>query len=175
MRTSKTLIKSCSLLLGISLFLAGCASAPKPVALPNAELPVEDRAVVDGEALPFPDEPSFTAEPIQATTQPSPVVKRLIASSQRQQRIRDWDGASDSIERALRIEPRNAYLWANLAEIKCQQGAWQECIQLAAKSNTLSGNAVQLRRSNWHLMANAHRALGNTAAAQKFADKLLEN
>ena len=161
----------------ITLILSGCASTPNvPTGdVSNAEIktvPIEERAVVDGEALPLPRDPVLTTEVLPEASPASPVVKRLMASSQQQRKIKNWDGASGSLERALRLEPRNPYLWSALAEVKFEQGAWKKSIQLAAKSNTLSGNDVQLRRSNWNLMANAHKSLGNDAAAEKFMEKL---
>ena len=36
------------------------------------------------------------------------------------------DQAADTIERALRIEPRNAFLWHRLALIRIQQQQWQQ-------------------------------------------------
>jgi hypothetical protein len=59
-----------------------------------------------------------------------------------------------------------------LAEIKFEQSDWRGAIQVAAKSNTLSGEDASLRRRNWYLMANSHEALGDFAAAQRFRDKL---
>lgn len=154
------------------LFLGGCASSVKVA--PKQTIPplIEDRAVVDGEALPLPQGPDLDVQTVPEQRVASPVVKRLIASARTQKQAQDWDGASSSLERALRIEPRNANLWSALAEINCEQGAWKKCIQLAAKSNTLSGSNTSLRRRNWHLMANAHKALGNDEAAVRFLDKL---
>jgi len=152
--------------------LAGCASSAKVTPERKLPPPIEDRAIVDGKALPLPEGPDLQIETVQERKVASPVVKRLIASARTQRQSRDWDGASGSLERALRIEPRNPSLWSALAEIKCEQGAWQKCIQLAAKSNTLSGTDSTLRRRNWHLMATAHNASGDSQAAQKFLDKL---
>ncbi len=133
---------------------------------------IEDRAVVDGKALPLPDEPVISAESVGETERTSPVVARLLATAQRERKRGKWDAASGSLERALRIEPRNANLWASLAEVKYDQQDWRGAIQLAARSNTLSGSNAQLRRRNWLLMANAHKKLGNTEAASKFMSKL---
>ncbi|WP_353411886.1 tetratricopeptide repeat protein [Arenicella sp. 4NH20-0111] len=152
--------------------LTGCISASS-IDVPTQEPAViEDRAVVDGEALPLPDEPRLNVETLDDNRAISPVVSRLLASAQQLKRAKDWDGASGALERALRIEPRNASLWASLAEIKFEQKEWKGALQLAAKSNALSGGDATLRRRNWYLMANAHEALGDFASAQRFRDKL---
>ncbi|RBP53412.1 tetratricopeptide repeat protein [Arenicella xantha] len=135
---------------------------------------VEDRAVVDGEVLPLPEQPMVTAEPMSGAPNMSPVVKRLLTVAQDQRHREDWDGAAESLERALRIEPRNALLWGRLADIRFAQRAWRKAIQLAAKSNTLASNDISLRRQNWYLMANAYEALGDQTAAQKYRSKLTQ-
>ncbi len=160
-----------ALILGGAM-LTGCISASS-IDVPTQEPAViEDRAVVDGEALPLPDEPRLNVETLDDNRAISPVVSRLLASAQQLKRAKDWDGASGALERALRIEPRNASLWASLAEIKFEQKEWKGALQLAAKSNALSGEDATLRRRNWYLMANAHEALGDFASAQRFRDKL---
>src|SRR3989344_8042200 len=45
------------------------------------------------------------------------------------------DGAVASLERALRIEPRNPLLWQELARLRLQQGQYQQAEGLAARSN----------------------------------------
>lgn len=59
------------------------------------------------------------------------------------------DKAEMSLERALRIEPRNPYYWYTLAEIRLRQGKKPEAIQCWLKSNSLaSGNPQLIRRNN---------------------------
>jgi tetratricopeptide (TPR) repeat protein len=152
---------------GLILVLAACAST-------NQQRPadLEDRAVVDGEVLPLPDQQVISAEPLNGAPPVSAVVKRLMASAQAQRDQGNWDAAAGSLERALRIEPRNAILWGRLADVRFEQRAWRNAIQLAAKSNTLAGNNITLKRQNWYLMANAYEALGDQINAQKFRSKL---
>jgi len=111
-------------------------------------------------------------EPLNDAPPVSPVVKRLMSSARSQSQQGNLDGAAGSLERALRIEPRNAILWARLAEVRYSQEAWRKAIQLAAKSNTLASNNKDLRRRNWYLMANAYQVLGDETSAQKFRSKL---
>ena len=154
-------------LFGMLLLLGACATT-------DVEDPadVEDRAVVDGEVLPLPDQQVVTAEPLNGAPPVSPVVKRLMASAQTQRDQGNWEAAAGSLERALRIEPRNATLWGRLADIRYGQQAWRKAIQLAAKSNTLAGSNTMLKRQNWYLMANAYEALGDQTSAQKYRTKL---
>jgi len=96
----------------------------------------------------------------------------LVATAGDQRRVGNWVGAANSLERALRLEPRNGRLWSRLAQIRYDQKAWKKAIQLAAKSNTLSGGNSNLLRQNWVLMANSYSALGETASADRYRAKL---
>ena len=135
---------------------------------------VEDRVVVNGKVLPLPEESKIEVEPLSSAPEMSAVARRLLVSSETQSNAGDWDSAANSLERALRLEPRNALLWNKLASVRYQQQDWQQAVQLAAKSNTLSGQNVGLRRQNWNMMANAYDALGNTESAQKYRQLLTQ-
>ena len=158
-----------NLLLG--LFVSACTSTGN---YERTERPatVEERVVVDGEVLPLPNEPNIQAESLPQEQSMSPVVQRLLVSAEQQRSIGDSESAANSLERALRIEPRNALLWSRLADVRFAQSDWQQAIQLAAKSNTLAGNDQRIRRQNWYMMVNAYDAMGDHIAAQKYRDKL---
>jgi len=111
-------------------------------------------------------------EPLSGQRTMSPVVRTLMTSAQNQRSAGNWDGAASSLERALRIEPRNATLWGRLADVRYAQKSWRKAIQLAAKSNTLAGSDQMLRRQNWYLMANAYEALDDPISSQKYRAKL---
>lgn len=155
-----------------SLFLSACIST-STIDVPSQEpAEVEDRVVVNGKPLPFPDDNVVIAEPLTSDAPMSPVVSRLVATAGDQRRVANWAGAASSLERALRIEPRNGRLWSRLAQVRYDQKAWKKAIQLAAKSNTLSGGNSSLLRQNWVLMANAYDALGESVSADRYREKL---
>lgn len=133
---------------------------------------VEERVIVDGEVLPLPESPTIRAEPLPDQPRESSVVTTLLASANQQMRSGEMDGAANSLERALRIEPRNAFLWNRLAQVRFNQQDWQQAVQLAAKSNTLSGDNPSLRRQNWNLMASAYEAMGDAEKAERFRQRL---
>lgn len=133
---------------------------------------VEDRIIIDGEELPLPDDDLPSVEPLSSDAPMSPVVRSLLAQSRDQRRVGKWDGAAMLLERALRIEPRNAEIWSRLANIRFDQQSWSKAIQLAAKSNTLARNNIDLKRRNWILMANSYDEMGDSASAQRIYDRL---
>ena len=77
----------------------------------------------------------------------------------------DLEGAAQTLERTLRIEPRNPLLWSELAYVRSQQGQLDQAEQLAAKSNSLAAEDVPLQAHNWRLIAEVRRQRGEVAAA----------
>lgn len=75
--------------------------------------------------------------------------------------------AAASLERALRIEPRNPWLWHRLGVLRLQQARFQEAIDLAGKSNSYAAGNTRVQAGNWELIARARMELGDTAGAQQ--------
>jgi len=65
--------------------------------------------------------------------------------------------AAASIERALRLEPRNPRLWNELARIRLQQRDWAQAESTAARSNSFAGGDSSLRASNAQIIDQARR------------------
>ncbi|HEV2430989.1 MAG TPA: tetratricopeptide repeat protein [Burkholderiales bacterium] len=79
-------------------------------------------------------------------------------------------GAAASIERALRIEPRNARLWHELARMRLKQGEYAQAENVAARSNSWAGDDRALRAENWRLIAESRKARGDAEGAQTALD-----
>jgi predicted Zn-dependent protease len=87
-----------------------------------------------------------------------PAVIALLKTAEQQANAGDLEAAASSLERAIRIDPRNPVLWYHLATVRLSQGDARAAEQLATKSNSLAtGNTVQQSR-NWQLIAQARRA-----------------
>lgn len=76
------------------------------------------------------------------------------------------DSAAATLERALRIEPRNASLWHQLARVRLNQGQSGQAIQLANKSTALAVDDNALRAANWRLIGQARAERGDHAGAE---------
>lgn len=156
----------------VLLTLGACVSYPSDETGSAEPADVESRTVVDGDVAPLPEAPRIQTRSMSSDAPSSPVVKKLMSTAQQQREAGNLDGAANSLERALRIEPRNAKLWSRLANIRFSQNLFQKSIQLANKSNTLNTTSKGLRRQNWYLIANAYSAMGDDASAQKYREKL---
>jgi predicted Zn-dependent protease len=73
--------------------------------------------------------------------------------------------AAASLERALRIEPRNPRIWHELARVRLAQGDYMQVEGLAARSNTWARTDPALRAENWKLIAQAREARGDAQGA----------
>ena len=82
----------------------------------------------------------------------------LLAKVDIQEGAQNWERAAALLERALRIEPRNAQVWHRLAQVRLQQGQYHLAESLAQKSNALARDDVQLQEKNTRLLKQA-RAL----------------
>jgi len=116
------------------------APVPVPVQRPVPQpLPPQNPVVVDGTVVPLPEERNIASYSLPEPEPVSSVVRDLMKKAQSQSEAGDFDSAANSLERALRIEPRNAQIWNRLAGVRYSQESWKKAIQLAAKSNTLAG------------------------------------
>jgi hypothetical protein len=147
--------------LALALLVQGCAPTYYPPRGERLPPPVigSDSTVPGDTRLPQPPVPGVPQAAPPAVTRPQPpAVVALLDTAERQANSGDLEAAAASLERAIRIDPRNPVLWYHLATVRLSQGDAQAAEQLATKSNSLaSGNTVQQVR-NWQLIARARRA-----------------
>jgi len=74
--------------------------------------------------------------------------------------------AAATLERGLRIEPRNPRLWQELARVRLKQGEYEQAESVAARSNSWAGSDSSLRAENWRLIAEARTARGDAEGAR---------
>lgn len=82
----------------------------------------------------------------------SPVIVALMAEAQQSEAAGNRENAAATLERAIRIEPKNPMLWNRLAGIRMQQGKWQQALNMARKSNSLAPGNYELQLENWYLI-----------------------
>lgn len=100
-----------------------------------------------------------------------PAVAALETDIEAQFRARRYGDAAAQIDRALRIQPKNAELWHVLAEIRLRQNQPGLAEDLAKKSNSLAKSNGDLVKSNWRIIADARRQQGDGAGAQDALEK----
>ena len=70
-----------------------------------------------------------------------------------------------SLERALRIEPRNPFLWQMLASAHLAQNEFDQAESTAQKSNSLARGNPYVEVENWKVIAAVRQSQGDAAAA----------
>ena len=151
-------------------------AAPKdqPIALAP---PIEPEPRLDAPEIPpqpnpasqRPVPPPRPAElpPAEITREGNQAVVALLDSADKYVKSNQLDKAGAALERALRIEPRNAGIWHDLAQIRLHQGQYQQAESLASKSNNLASGNRPLQARNWKLISVARQASGNTTGAEE--------
>jgi cytochrome c-type biogenesis protein CcmH/NrfG len=131
----------------LALVLAACA-APQPAPVETAPPPPVAAPPVEQPA-PVPPPP------------PSSTVKESVAVAGLMDRARTDTAAgrlaeaAATLERALRIEPRNPRLWQELARVRLQQGDFLQAESLAQRSNSWAGSDSALRAENARIIEQA--------------------
>lgn len=134
-------------------------SPPEPIPAP---VPVARPPRPTAPATPPADLP-----PAEISRDGNQAVVALLESADKYVKSKQLDKAGAALERALRIEPRNAGIWHDLAQIRLHQGQYQQAESLATKSNNLAGDNRALQARNWKLIGSSRKAAGNRAGAEE--------
>lgn len=132
-------------LLAVVAILGGCATVEPPA-------PVSEPA-----SVPIPAPPAVIE---------NPAVASLMDGARADVAAGRLVNAAASLERALRIEPRNPRLWQELARVRLKQGHYAQAESVAARSSSWAGSDYRLRAENWRLIAQAREARGDVAGAR---------
>ena len=156
----------------VLLLVHGCASTPDVTPLPTPDI-TSSAQIDDNIRRPVPvyEFPATTPmpgdgaegipqeemlEPQQTysneATSSSRTVVVLLDQANKQVRSGSPERAAATLERALRIEPKNARLWHRLALLRFQQGKYTLAESLAAKSSTLAQGDWHLKKRNAELI-----------------------
>jgi Tfp pilus assembly protein PilF len=111
--------------LALFVFLCSCATAPEPEPAPEPAPP-----------------------PPVSQKQETIAVAGLMESARADVAAGRLATAAASLERALRIEPRNPRLWHDLAQVRLRQGQFAQAASLAQRSNAWVGGDTALREAN---------------------------
>lgn len=163
-----------------ALTLAACSlTTPPPRPAPQPQ-PVP-APQPDEVPLPPPAEPSLPPPPLEPPPRvppppPSssavkefhlgPASKALVAQAQSYQASGDFPVAISTIERALRIEPRNPLLWIELGKVHQAAGNYKQAESTARKALSLASSDLKAQSAAWQLVARALRAQGKNQEAQ---------
>jgi hypothetical protein len=138
-----------------------------PETEPPAEQPKPEEIVVPT-IPPMPEAPKEPEAlvPLETFAPQSPAVGSLVMAANENSQGGNLDSAVASIERAIRIEPRNATLYYKLAVLRLKQSKPRLAEDLARKAALLAVNNNTLKKHSWLLIANARELQKNVAGAK---------
>ncbi|MDP3858900.1 MAG: tetratricopeptide repeat protein [Stagnimonas sp.] len=124
--------------------------------------------VSPGQPVPVPEVkppllPSYPRN-IEASGAAAPVLS-LVRSARDARKAGKPEAAASSLERALRIEPRNPWVWQALAGLHLQLGQAEQAESEAQKANSLARRNPWIEVENWRVIAAARSLRGNAAGA----------
>jgi hypothetical protein len=140
---------------------------PKPKQKAPAIVAVQPETVVE---VPPPPPSSPIFQPLEDFTSLSPVVGSLVLAANQDSEKGNVEAATTTLERASRIEPRNAALYYKLALLKLKSKPSQ-AEDLAKKSAQLAANDPSLKKHSWLLVAKARELQKDFKGAQEARDK----
>jgi hypothetical protein len=118
---------------------------------------------------PPPPEPPF--EPLTSFAPLSPVANALVIAANQNTQKGDIQSATTTIERAIRIEPRNATLYYQLAVLRLKESKPTLAEDLAKKCLLLASNDTRLKKHSWLLIAEAREMQKDFDGSKEAKDK----
>jgi tetratricopeptide (TPR) repeat protein len=150
----------------LSALLAGCAT---PSGLPPV---IASEGMDEPQANPQQELP---VPPSQSATRTLPdtgsATLALLKQSDRAVSSGDTDEAVAYVERAIRLNPRQADLWLRLAELQLVRKDPAAAVQFANKAITLAGRHMEWVRDAWLVIADARAAQGDAAQAEEIRQR----
>lgn len=173
------------IILLVILLLSGCATSRTGAVVEDRTIPVEPKQQPQPQTQPrtykieeperivpqplsdITDEPDAgdMVAPQTMQQQSSPAIVALLDDADHYAVSGKKQEAVASIERALRIEPKNPLLWHKLGQLRLQEGQWDQAIAMARKSNVLAPGNRSLQAENWMIIAKARDATGDKQGA----------
>src|SRR5690606_2444930 len=118
-----------------------------------------------------PSSGSAGAGALQEDEQLAGPVLALLTSARQQEGSGDLSSASASLERALRIAPREPQVLYRLAKVRLDQGDAAQAEQLARRGLSYASGRPALQASLWGLVADARERQGDRAGAAQARER----
>jgi len=146
-------------LLAITALLSGCPAPASRPSLPSAptDSPRPDGAAQPGPAAPLPPA-SRPPPPPPRENHLSPATRALVTQARTLLARGDFDAASSTLDRALRIEPGNPLLWIERGRLRLAENDPRQAEGCGRKALTLASGDRGTQAQAGRLLADALRA-----------------
>ncbi|MEJ8569631.1 tetratricopeptide repeat protein [Elongatibacter sediminis] len=144
----------------LALLLGACAGPPPG---PPGGAPDPDREVQERVREPARQQ----SEGVQVFPMQNPAVKQLIASARESEKAGRYDAAAVSLERALRIQPRDPEILQFMAEVQIRKQDYPQALNFATRSYDAGPRVGELCSRNWHTISLAYERMGDGGGARR--------
>jgi len=164
-------LKTPALALLVAVLLGGCAASARLEQSPGS--PTGGSAAPNSSAPngPAPNSPS-PGSPTPVPPPPrqnslSPATLSLVTQARSLLAHGEFDGASSTLDRALRIEPNNPLLWIELGRLRLAERDPHQAEGCARKALALASGDPSARKQSGRVLADALRAQGHNQEARE--------
>ncbi|MGC1520197.1 MAG: tetratricopeptide repeat protein [Steroidobacteraceae bacterium] len=157
-----------ALALAVAALLGGCAASAR-LAQPSPSTTSSSAAnssTPNASSPGAPGSPASTAPPPRQNIL-SPATLSLVTQARTLLAHGELDGASSTLDRALRIEPNNPLLWIELGRVRLAERDPHQAEGCGRKALALASGDPGARRQAGRLLAEALRAQGNNQEARE--------
>lgn len=152
----------------VALLLGGC---PSPWTRPQGNTPSLPQPAPEPAPPPAPAPPQPRAPPPPRDNHLSPATRSLVTQAHTLLAHGDIDGASATLDRALRIEPSNPLLWIELGRVRLVDGNAHQAEVCARKALALASGDPAAQGQAGRVLADALRAQGRNQEAQQIESR----
>lgn len=157
----------------LSVLLASCVPFERPGAPPSSEHPAGKPADI-APAAPNPysiKQGNYVRAPGEVS---GPAVLKLLDQAKGELSAGRAEQAVADLEIALNIEPRNPFIWQELAQAHLAQHLPDQAENKAQRSNGFARGNPYIELDNWRVIAEARQARGDLTGARQAQDRIAE-
>jgi tetratricopeptide (TPR) repeat protein len=158
-------LKAPTLVLTLAVLLSGCAASSRLEQPPGSSAPGASASNSS-----TPNSPSGQPSPVPTPPRQnslSPATLSLVTQARSLLARGDFDGASSTLDRALRIEPNNPLLWIELGRVRLAERDPHQAEGCGRKALALASGDPGARRQAGRVLADALRAQGQNQQARE--------
>ncbi|MGD9842621.1 MAG: tetratricopeptide repeat protein [Steroidobacteraceae bacterium] len=160
--------------IGLLMSLAACSSInpyqSAPVVVPpsgSAVLAPEETVLETQAVEPIaPVEPSIPLPPTRSYKL-NAASRALVNQADAQRKSGNFVQAAATLERALRIEPKNPLLWLEYGALRMDESNFAQAENMGRKALSNASGDLRAQAAAWRLIADSYRARDNNTEAQR--------
>ena len=154
-----------SFALALLAVLAACAGPPPVKQETPPPVPAEQQAIPAEVQKQVREPARRDSAGVQVYPLQNPAVKALLADAAKAEERGDYDGAASSLERAMRIQPKDPEVLQSMAEIQLHKRAYQQALNFATRSYDDGARVGEICSRNWRTISVARGHLGDSGGA----------